>query len=295
MSSLLNISGLIAAVFLSALGPAVSAPECDFFKVEGGYLESAGDFGGDFKCSPYPSVEAAKEECRLMVGCDGFSFGPWGTGLGGCLKMNRRGGFTANPDYVGYHKTLMGCCGDDKLDKTQCHVQEVRHVDKRVLGGKRVEKLVSRGKPTTQSSLYKDSIVKEGGLSAKAVDGNKNQRWAGKSCSLTLKTLDPWWSVDLLDEYDVSRVEITSRNASPGQSSNLMISVGDNPSSVSSPACLIGGAVGVSTTKSFPCALRGRFVTITSVSNSAYLSLCEVEVYAMVGTKEENKKEINIV
>ncbi|GMH37920.1 hypothetical protein BSKO_05804 [Bryopsis sp. KO-2023] len=159
MSSLLNISGLIAAVFLSALGPAVSVPECDFFKVEGGYLESVGDFDGDLKCSSYPSIHAAKEECRAMVACDGFSFGPWGSGVGGCLKMNRKGGFTTNPEYVGYHKTLMGCCGDDKLEKAQCHVQEVRHVDKRVLGGKRVEKLVSRANllrsllPTTKPNL----------------------------------------------------------------------------------------------------------------------------------------------
>ncbi|GMH37911.1 hypothetical protein BSKO_05795 [Bryopsis sp. KO-2023] len=270
--------GVLAAVFLGALSPAVSLPECDFFKVEGGYLESV---GGDIKCSSYPSLEAAKKECLSMAACDGFSFGPWGRGFGACLKMNRDGGVTCSQKYVGYHKTVMGCCRDDRLEKKECYAREI----------KRTEKLVSRGKPTTQSSIYTDKSVPEGGLPGKAVDGDKNPSWVRKRCTHTQKTMNPWWSVDLQDTYDVSRVEISSRDCCPDQLFNFMISVGDSPSA-SNPTCLIGGAVPQSKTKSFPCELRGRFVTITSVTPSAYLSLCEVEVYAMVDTEEEHKKTL---
>ncbi|GMH37919.1 hypothetical protein BSKO_05803 [Bryopsis sp. KO-2023] len=265
MLNLLEAGGLIVVVLLSALMPAVSTPTCDFFKVEGGYLESAGASGGNLKCSPYPSVQAAKEECLSMVGCDGFSFGPWGKGQGGCLKENREGGFTASQKYVGYHKTLMGCCGNDKLERGQCVASE----------SEGVEKLVSQHKPTMQSSTHTDS--------SRAVDGNKNPQWSGNSCAHTLETHNPWWTVDLLDRFDVTRVEITNRGDCCGSLlSNFVLTVGDNPFPGSNPACVIRGAVGQGKTKSFPCPLRGRFVTITIVKPKVYLMLCEVEVYAMV-------------
>ncbi|GMH44591.1 hypothetical protein BSKO_12543 [Bryopsis sp. KO-2023] len=277
MLNLLTIGGVIAAVLLSALAPAVSVSECDFFRVEGGYLESV---GGDLKCSSYPSLQAAKRECLSTPACDGFSFGPWGTGVGGCQKRNRDGGVTCNQKFVGYHKTIMGCCRKDKLEKGECHERWIE----------RTEKLVSRGKPTTQSSVYKDKTVPEGGLPSKAVDGNKNIKWAGRSCSHTLHgERNPWWSVDLLDTYDVFRVAVIGEEGSPHETSNLVISVGDNPFAGSNPACVINGAVPTNKSKSFPCALRGRFVTITLVSPSAALSMAEVEVFAMVEAVKERK------
>ena len=64
---------------------------------------------------------------------------------------------------------------------------------------------IAHWKSTRQSSTA------YGGLSSRAVDGNKNTYWGGSSCTHTSRQFRPWWRVDLQKNYDVSEVKITNR------------------------------------------------------------------------------------
>ncbi len=64
---------------------------------------------------------------------------------------------------------------------------------------------IARGKPTKQSSTG------FGGVPSRAVDGNKNNQWGGRSCTHTNKDRKPWWRVDLKMEEQVKKVKLTNR------------------------------------------------------------------------------------
>ena len=84
------------------------------------------------------------------------------------------------------------------------------------------------GKPTYQySGTYKD------GKSSKAVDGNSNTHFQyGKpegSCTMAVRTNNPWWRVDLQQVEHVSEVYIVNRGSDcgcPDRFKNFEIRVG---------------------------------------------------------------------
>ncbi len=64
---------------------------------------------------------------------------------------------------------------------------------------------LARGKPTLQSS------VDWGGVSSRAVDGNKSPDWNQQSCMHTNLDPRPWWRVDLQSYQKVKKVTLTGR------------------------------------------------------------------------------------
>ena len=64
---------------------------------------------------------------------------------------------------------------------------------------------LARGKNTKQSSTG------YGGDSKRAVDGNKNNRYGGRSCTHTNRQTRAWWRVDLGSIQKVGNVKITNR------------------------------------------------------------------------------------
>ena len=86
---------------------------------------------------------------------------------------------------------------------------------------------IARGKPTMQSS---DGF---GGVSSRAVDGNANPKWSGRSCTHTQRNRQPWWRVDLQMMYPIAKVKITNRDSSWRRLRNFEVRVGNvdqNPS-----------------------------------------------------------------
>ena len=61
------------------------------------------------------------------------------------------------------------------------------------------------GKPTLQSSVV------ELGVSSNAVDGNRHPDYSENSCIQTDFQIEPWWMVDLQDDFYVTSVAITNR------------------------------------------------------------------------------------
>ena len=64
---------------------------------------------------------------------------------------------------------------------------------------------VASGKPTKQKSTF------IGGVSSRAVDGNTNGMWRGRSVTHTTETYSPSWSVDLVNRYYISQIKVYNR------------------------------------------------------------------------------------
>ena len=60
-------------------------------------------------------------------------------------------------------------------------------------------------KPTAESSVFNI------GHATKAVDGDRNGQYFGKSCTETNYEADPWWAVNLQESVVVTSVYITNR------------------------------------------------------------------------------------
>lgn len=68
------------------------------------------------------------------------------------------------------------------------------------------ENVALRGK-ATQSDRYEHMF----GDAASAIDGNRDSKFAAGSCTHTDEHNNPWWRVDLLDNYIITSVAITNR------------------------------------------------------------------------------------
>ena len=86
-----------------------------------------------------------------------------------------------------------------------------------------VPRNLATGKKTSQSSTA------WGGLSQRAIDGNKFSNWYGISCMHTNNDLKAWWKVELGQRYLVSNVKITNRGDCCGSRlSKFDVKVGSN-------------------------------------------------------------------
>lgn len=150
------------------------------------------------------------------------------------------------------------------------------------------EELVSRGRPTFQSStLY-------GSDSSKAVDGRLTTKahctHTGFSSNKREEATDnPWWSVDLGATRRVTRILVTNRGDCCGDRlSNFEARVGDSrplgdgtkDAAVENNICQSGLSVPEGKTGEIFCGMLGRYVTIRIPGKEKILSLCEVRVYA---------------
>ncbi len=61
------------------------------------------------------------------------------------------------------------------------------------------------------------SSVAEGGAPLRAIDGNLNQAYAGKSVTHTNTEKNPWWMVDLGGVKDIGRIHILNRGDAAGE------------------------------------------------------------------------------
>ncbi|KAK7177210.1 hypothetical protein R3I93_001254 [Phoxinus phoxinus] len=111
-----------------------------------------------------------------------------------------------------------------------------------------------------------------------AVDGRPT------TCSHTPSQSNPWWKLDLLKVYSVSRVVITNRQDCCNERINgAEIRVGTNSSNVfSNPICAVISSIPAGASYSYSCnRMEGQYVIVVIPGNSRIVSLCEVEVYVV--------------
>ncbi|CAI5778802.1 Hypothetical predicted protein [Podarcis lilfordi] len=147
---------------------------------------------------------------------------------------------------------------------------------------------LARGRPTCQSSIYPHEII---GTASKAVDGNCGGDWYKTgSCTHTQLDTEPWWHVDLGQQYAISAVVVKNRGDCCGKRlQGAEIRVGDSVADQgkSNPLCGTITDTSLGSVSTLYCNwLKGRYVSIHIPGRAEYLTLCEVEVY---GTKAEDQ------
>ncbi|XP_049324928.1 uncharacterized protein LOC103037467 [Astyanax mexicanus] len=140
-----------------------------------------------------------------------------------------------------------------------------------------VKNLAPRGK-ATQSSLAFD------GHPSKAIDKNKDTNYHQGSCTHTVIQQNPWWRVDLLDEFTITSIVITNRgDCCAGRLEGAEIHVGnslinngnDNPR----VEVIKSIPAGKSQTFHLKKEVSGRYVNLIIPGSNQILTLCEVEVF----------------
>ena len=191
-------------------------------------------------------------------------------------------------------------CNDKKqdVDKYDSMMTEIHMLYDQIVAYKeetnaRLERIIlgsyvniAQGKPAFQSSLHDNDTAD------KAVDGNEDPDYHSGSCSHTKHwDANPWWAVDLQQQYSVYRVDITNRNDSDEYSQRLhdvVVSVSDvsPPDFTKVQQCTkYPGIVPRGQTVSLLCdggPKQGRFVIIQldyDYDHDRVITLCEVKVH----------------
>ncbi|XP_077999971.1 uncharacterized protein LOC144452700 [Glandiceps talaboti] len=136
-------------------------------------------------------------------------------------------------------------------------------------------------------SVYQSS-VKRKGVPERAIDGNKDSNFAGKSCTFTAREYEPWWKVDLGEERDIYKVTITNRmDCCSFRIRHTEVRVGNSEDIDGNALCggPIKGKRALKENIDVICGcgqpLKGRWVGIKAYERTRSLVLCEVEIYSM--------------
>ncbi|XP_048057779.1 fucolectin-5-like isoform X2 [Megalobrama amblycephala] len=141
-----------------------------------------------------------------------------------------------------------------------------------------VPRNLALGATAVQSTTYPQSGPQN------AVDGNRNSIFSRLSCSATNADRDPWWRVDLLEVYRITRVSITNRgDCCPERMNGAQIRVGNSleNNGNNNELAVTVESIPLGETQTFEFEpIKGRYVNIFIPGRNEYLTLCEVEVFA---------------
>ncbi|XP_056596649.1 fucolectin-4-like [Triplophysa dalaica] len=94
--------------------------------------------------------------------------------------------------------------------------------------------------------------------------------------------MNSWWSLDLLDEYEIGTVILTNRGDGWAEQTNgAEIRIGNSleNNGNNNPICVVIPYLKIGTSIIFSCnGMVGRYVNVV-MPTVQHLSLCEVEVY----------------
>ncbi|XP_040263665.1 uncharacterized protein LOC120979167 isoform X2 [Bufo bufo] len=130
---------------------------------------------------------------------------------------------------------------------------------------------------TSQSSTY-DKF----GASENAIDDSPSTIYMSGRCSHTDLDVEPWWMVDLINVYNITKVKIRNRGDCCQERINgAVIKIGNSPENggTQNSRCTKIESLGLGEEGEYVCGMVGRYITITIPGKAAYLTLCEVKVY----------------
>ena len=139
---------------------------------------------------------------------------------------------------------------------------------------------VALNKRATQSSNYTSSA----GQPSKAVDGNTNGNWSGRSVTHTAGNFqkNPWWTVDLGGIYDINKIQIWNRtDCCRARLDNMKILIKKRPND--SWSRFNSSNHRYRSGETYPLTFNGnrqaRYVMIQLETSRGILSLAEVKVF----------------
>ncbi|KAG9283886.1 hypothetical protein AMEX_G2722 [Astyanax mexicanus] len=135
----------------------------------------------------------------------------------------------------------------------------------------------------TQSSLYSNSFPFTA-IDGNRDDGNTDSNYDHGSCTATTFQPNPWWRVDLLDEYTITSITITNRgdccaeriNGAQIRIGNSLVNNGNN-----NPWVGVISSIPAGKSKSFHFkeGVSGRYLNVIIPGKKRILTLCEVQVF----------------
>ncbi|XP_068089305.1 uncharacterized protein [Hyperolius riggenbachi] len=131
-----------------------------------------------------------------------------------------------------------------------------------------------------QSSTYNaDSAAN------KAIDGNLDSNFLSGSCACTNNDVSPWWRVDLLQPYKISKVIITNRGDCCWDrlaGASILIGNSTENNGNNNPSCAVISSIQNSSALTFQCNdMVGQYVNIVIFGQHQFLQLCEVQVFGV--------------
>ncbi|XP_051720716.1 fucolectin-5-like isoform X2 [Ctenopharyngodon idella] len=131
------------------------------------------------------------------------------------------------------------------------------------------------------------------GHASNAIDGNRDSHYEHGSCTATPTQDDPWWRLDLLDQYVVTSITITNRkdccperlDGAEIHIGNSLLNNGNNNPLAAKISSIPGGR---SLTFKWKKGISGRYINVFIPGPSRLLTLCEVEVYGYPAPDGEN-------
>ncbi|XP_066450754.1 CUB and zona pellucida-like domain-containing protein 1 [Eleutherodactylus coqui] len=145
---------------------------------------------------------------------------------------------------------------------------------------------------TSQSSLY-ETI----GASENAIDGSPSADHMSGHCTHTKLDIEPWWMVDLMNTFNVTKVKITNRgDCCSKRLDGAEIRIGNFPENggTRNPTCAKIESLGPGKEEEYICRMVGQYVTITIPGRAEYLTLCEVKVYGTIVSEGYAEPECSI-
>ncbi|KAG9259549.1 hypothetical protein AMEX_G27861 [Astyanax mexicanus] len=143
----------------------------------------------------------------------------------------------------------------------------------------------------TQSTLVKNNWAAFG-HAYNAIDGNTDSNYDHGSCTATEWQENPWWRLDLLDEYTITSITITNRgnlserlNGAEIHIGNSLVNNGNNNQQAGVISTIPAGK---SETYTFDSGISGRYINVFIPGKNRLLTLCEVEVYGYPTPNGEN-------
>ncbi|CAB3978528.1 sushi, von Willebrand factor type A, EGF and pentraxin domain-containing 1-like [Paramuricea clavata] len=177
---------------------------------------------------------------------------------------------------------------DNHIELQQCTYFEQARLDQRfevwdeslATVCSKFSKNLAEQRPTKQSSTAHN------GFSSRAVDGKFSTAYSLKSCTHTNDETDPWWQVDLLQEYVITDVTILNRAQYGDRLKNFDVRIGSDSSNYqNNPTChdRVGQARDNEAVR-VQCKppLPGRYVRV-QMFGRGMLTMCEVLVYSRLG------------
>uniref|UniRef100_A0AAQ5XJ71 Fucolectin tachylectin-4 pentraxin-1 domain-containing protein n=1 Tax=Amphiprion ocellaris TaxID=80972 RepID=A0AAQ5XJ71_AMPOC len=119
------------------------------------------------------------------------------------------------------------------------------------------------------------------GAAGHAVDGKRDASFQRGSCTHTEEESDPWWRVDLENEYTIAAVTVTNRDEHENMLDGAEIWIGNSIDTNNiKNRCAVISHIPKGRTFYFSCSpAKGRYVTVLLRGSKKVLSLCEVEVF----------------
>ncbi|KAM3915737.1 uncharacterized protein RB166_017978 [Leptodactylus fuscus] len=121
-----------------------------------------------------------------------------------------------------------------------------------------------------------------------AIDGSFSNNYP--QCTHTDYDQDPWWTLDLRSKMRVFSVAITNRaDCCEERMNGVEVRIGDaKGDGQSNPRCAIISSIAKGKTLAVNChGMEGQYVSIIIEGRKEYLTLCEVQVFALPAEKKE--------